>query len=133
MQIDCNSSQPLQANRPIDRRFESNSNSTVRNPVCEEQQNGRGSSTEDGIQIDSGNPITQTSERIPKSTKNSFTARSETDPSSISIDPIPLASNADSWIAVTEAGIEIQVNERHVKNAHWSIPASLDRRSNATD
>jgi hypothetical protein len=103
-QIDSNDEQKPKPNSPINRRFESDSNATVLSFLFEEQQNGRSSSIEEGISIDSGEPITQTSEWPSKSTKNSFTTLNEIDPSSISIDPIPLAWNAPSPIAVTEAG-----------------------------
>jgi hypothetical protein len=116
MQIDSSDLQKAKADRPIDRRFESDSNSTVPNALFE-QQKCRRSSIEDGIWIDSGEPITQTSDRTSKSTKNSFTTRNETDPFSISIDPIQVAEKAPSSTAVTETGIEIQFNERHVKNS----------------
>jgi hypothetical protein len=129
MQIDSSELQKAKA----DRRFESDSKSPVLSARFEQQHHGRSSSIEDGIWIDSGEPITQTSDRTSKSTKNPFTARNETDPSLISIDPIPLVENASSSIAVTEAGIESQVNDGQFENANWSIAASLDGRSNVTD
>jgi hypothetical protein len=39
----------------------------------------------------------------------------------------------ESWIAVTDAGIQNLVNDPHLKKAWCSIVASLDSRSNITD
>jgi hypothetical protein len=90
-------------------------------------------SIEDGITIDSGDPITQMSDRTSKSTKNSFTTRNETDPSSISIELIPLGAKAELLIVVAEAGIENQFKDLQKQKAACSIVASLDGGSNITD
>jgi hypothetical protein len=57
----------------------------------------------------------------------------ETDPSSISIELMPLSRKAKTWIAVTEAGISSRVSDGQLKNAPISIVVSLDGRSNITD
>jgi hypothetical protein len=133
MRIDSNDPQKEKALTPIHRRFDADSIATFLNVGFEEQQRGRSSSIDDGISIDSGDPITQISDRTAKSTKNSFTIRNETDPSSTSIDPIPLDPNADPSIEVTEAGMRSRFNDLQRSKTLSSIVASLDRRSNVTD
>jgi hypothetical protein len=85
------------------------------------------------MSIDSGDPITQTSERPSESTKNSFKTLNEIDPSSISIDLIPLCAKADSSLSLTVAGMKSRFSDRHSKNVFRSIVVSLDGRSNVTD
>jgi hypothetical protein len=133
MQIASNDSQPAKANSPIDRTFEPNPNSTALTPSFEAEQNGPSVSIHDGITIDSGDPMTQTSEMILKSTKNSLRTLNETDPSSISIDRIPLPTNESQPIAVTAAGMQSRSNDRQSMKADSPIVASLDRGSNITD
>jgi hypothetical protein len=76
-----------------------------------DEQHGPRASIDDGIRIDSGDPITQISDSASKSTKSSFIILNETDPSSISIDLIPLHVNDDPLITITEAGIKSRVND----------------------
>jgi hypothetical protein len=109
--IDSNDKQKEKAHSPIDRRVESDSNATVLSFPFEEQQYGRTVSIDDGISIDSGDPITQISDRSSKSTKNSVITLNETDPPSTSIDLIPLSRKAAPSIAVTEAGMKSRVND----------------------
>jgi hypothetical protein len=87
---------------PIDRHFESDSNAGVFKFHFESQENRRASSIEDGIEIDSEDPTTQTSEPASKSTKNAFRTLNETDPSSIPNEQISLTAKARSWIVVTD-------------------------------
>jgi hypothetical protein len=85
------------------------------------------------MRIDSGDPITETSDRAPKSTNKSFRTRNEADPSSIVIELMPLHTKADASIAVTEAGMERSVNEKQHEKTPLSIVVSLDGGSNVTD
>jgi hypothetical protein len=133
IQTDLNESHSAKAERPIDRRLEFNSNATVFSLSFPAEQESRSSSTEDGIRIESGDPITQTSDLTSKSTKNPFTTLNETEPSSISIDLIPLSTNTIPWIVVTEAGIQNRFNDRQPQNASCSIVASRDGESKTTD
>jgi hypothetical protein len=133
MQIDSIELQKPKADAPIDRRFECGSNSTVLSRPFENEQYGPSSSIEAGIRIDSGDPITQRTDRISKSTNNSFTTLNETDPFAIAIELIRLLARAVGWIAVTEAGIKSRFNDRQPKNASFSIVASLGGGSNITD
>jgi hypothetical protein len=133
MQIDSSALQLAKAKCPINLIIESDSNSTRVSLPCERQQNGLSVSIEEGITIDSGDPITQISERTSKSTKKSFRTRNESDPSSISIQRIPLTLKTRSPIIVTEAGIENRSNNGQNMKAELSIVASRDGGSNVTD
>jgi hypothetical protein len=62
-----------------------------------------------------------------------LTTLNETDPSSTSIDRIPLPWKTELWIAVTEAGMENRFSDRQPKNALSSIVPSLDAASKVTD
>jgi hypothetical protein len=106
---------------------------TVFSLAFKPQEKGRSYSIEDGITIDSADPIAQTSERPSKSTSNSFQTLNETDPSSISIERIPLPTNALSPIAVTEAGRKSRVSDEQIANVPTSIVATLDGCSNVAD
>jgi hypothetical protein len=77
--------------------------------------------------------MTQTSERPAKSINSPFRTLSDTEPSAISIEVIPLDSNADSSIAVTEAGIRNRFNDLQRQKAPELIVVSLDGGSNMTD
>jgi hypothetical protein len=70
MEIDSGDLQEWNANEPIDRRFESNPKSPVLS--CQEPQNDRNCSIDDGITSEAREPITQTSVRVSKSAKSSF-------------------------------------------------------------
>jgi hypothetical protein len=83
--------------------------------------------------IDSGDPITQTSERTSKSTKSPFRTLNATDPSSISIELIALPSNARSSIAVTGAGIQSPLKDEQPQNGRPLIVQTLDDGSKTTD
>jgi hypothetical protein len=83
--------------------------------------------------MDSGDPITQTSERTSKSTNKSFTTRNETDPSSMSMERIPSLEKAAPSIVVTEAGIEKRSNESQQENTSCLIVVSFDGGSQIAD
>jgi hypothetical protein len=123
MPIDSNDWQVRTANPPIDRRIESDANSTVLSLWFARQQYPPSVSIEDGITIDSGDPIAQTTDRTSKATNSSFTTLNETDPSSIPIYRIPLPPKARVVIPVAEAGIENRFRELNAKKRH-GLPSS---------
>jgi hypothetical protein len=64
----------------MDRRFESDSHSTILRLAFLWEENDRSFSIDDWTRIESRDPITRTRERTSKSTTNSFTTLNETDP-----------------------------------------------------
>jgi hypothetical protein len=133
IQIDSKNLHWPKANRPIDRRVESDSNSTVISLPFREQQNGRSSPIEAGIKILSGEPITKISERLSKSTRNSSGTLNESDSLEVPIETIPESSKAVPSIDSTEAGTKSQFKDRQLKNTEFSTVASLNGRSKITD
>jgi hypothetical protein len=84
------------------------------------------------IRSDSGEPITEMSQRHSKSITRCFKTLDETDPASISIDLIETGfqspSKTEPSIIVTQAGITSRVNEWHTEKAPFSIVPTLESR-----